>query len=148
MKPRGFWGTFAIMAGITAPLSGLACLILIPIFFPIGFGQALRMSIVGGLAFGILFGFVIASFMKAVTISIEFQEQEKEALLSQLNVALAEMGYHPESQTDTFLTFKPSFQAGLLAGKISVQIEQNSVTIVGPNTYIKKLQQQLCNNGE
>lgn len=149
MKPRGFWGTFARLAGITALPFALLWSLLFSLMMDLEFGQVLGgVGIWSGIAFGLLFGFIMAFFMKAVTISIEFQEQEKEAILSQLNVALAEMGYHPESQTETFLTFKPSFQAGLLAGKISVQIEQNSVTIVGPNNYIKKLQQQLCNNSE
>ena len=141
MKPRGFWGTFVMLAAITALPFALLWSLLLSLMWDMGFGQVFRVGIWGGIAFGLLFGFVMAFFMKAVTIFIKFQE--KEAFLSRLNVALAEMGYHPESQTETFLTFKPSFQAGLLAGKISVQIEKNSVTIVGPNTYIKKLQKRL-----
>ena len=141
MKPRGFWGTFVTLAAITALPFALLFSLALSLMWAIGFGQAFRVGIWCGIFFGLLFGFVMAFFMKAVTIFIKFQE--KEAFLSRLNVALAEMGYHPESQSETFLTFKPSFQAGLLAGKISVQIEQNSVTIVGPNTYIKKLQKRL-----
>jgi len=142
MKPRGFWSTFAMLAAITALPFALLWSLLFSLMMGLEFGQVLSgVGIWSGIAFGLLFGFIMAFFMKAVTISIKFQK--KEAFLSQLNVALAEMGYHPESQTETFLTFKPSFQAGLLAGKISVQIEQNTATIVGPNNYIKKLQQRL-----
>jgi len=141
MKPRGFWGTFVTLAAITALPFALLFSLVLSLMRAIGFGQAFRVGIWCGIFFGLLFGFIMAFFMKAVTIFIKLQERE--AFLSRLNVALAEMGYHPESQTETFLTFKPSFQAGFLAGKISVQIEQNSVTIVGPNTYIKKLQKRL-----
>ncbi len=141
MKPRGFWGTFVTLAAITALPFALLWSLLFSLMMGLEFGQVLRVGIWSGIAFGLLFGFIMAFFMKAVTIFIKFQE--KEAFLSRLNVALAEIGYHPESQTETFLNFKPSFQAGLLAGKISVQIEESSVTIVGPNTYIKKLQKRL-----
>ncbi|MBU2573107.1 MAG: transposase, partial [Elusimicrobia bacterium] len=61
---------------------------------------------------------------------------------------LAEIGYHPESQTESFVTYKPSLLAGLLSGKISVQIDDTSSTIVGPNAYIKKLQKWLQNRGQ
>jgi hypothetical protein len=141
MKPRGFWGTFVMLAAITALPFALLWSLIWSLLMGLEFGQVFSLGIWGGIGFGLLFGFIMAFFMKAVTISMKFQEEE--AFVSQLNVALAEMGYHPESQTEAFLTFKPSFQAGLLAGKISVQIEQNSVAIVGPNTYIKKLQQRL-----
>ncbi len=142
MKPRGFWGTFARLAAITALPFALLWSLLFSSTMGLEFGQVLSgVGIWSGISFGLLFGFIMAFFMKAVTIFIMFQK--KQAFLSQLNVALAEMGYHPESQAETFLTFKPSFQAGLLAGKISVQIEQNSATIVGPNNYIKKLQKRL-----
>jgi len=142
MKERGFWGIFARLAGITALPFALLWSWLFSLMRGLEFGQVfLRVGIWGGIAFGLLFGFVMAFFMKAVTISVTFQD--KKAFLSRINVALAEMGYHPQSQNESFLTYKPSFQAGLLAGNISVSIENSSVTIVGPNAYIKKLQKRL-----
>ncbi len=141
MKPRGFWGTFVMLAAITALPFALLSSLLFSLMMGLEFGQVLCVGIWGGVAFGLLFGFVMAFLMKAVTTSVTFQE--KKAFLSRLNVALAEIDYHPQSQTESFLTYKPSFQAGLLVGKISVQIENGSATIVGPNTYIKKLQKRL-----
>ncbi len=141
MQPRSFWGTFVMLAATTALPFALLWSLLFSLMMGWEFGQVLRVGIWGGIAFGLLFGFVMAFFVKAVTISVAFQD--KEAFLQRLNVALAELGYHPQSQTKTFLTYKPSFQAGLLAGKISVQIEQSSATIVGPSTYLKKLQKRI-----
>jgi len=141
MRPRSFWATFAIIASITALPFGLAVSWLFSLIWGVEFGEALSVGVWGGIAFGLLFGFVMAFFMKAVTISVPFQD--KEAFLSKLNIALAEIGYHPESQTEGFLTYKPSFQAGLLAGKISIQIEQTSAKVVGPSTYVQKLQKRI-----
>ena len=141
MRPRGFWGTFGMIGAITALPFALLWSLLFSLMMGLEFGQVLRVDIWVGIAFGLLFGFVMAFFMKAVTTSVTFQD--KKVFLSRLNVALAEIGYYPQSQTESFFTYKPSFQAGLLAGKISVQIENSSATIVGPNTYIKKLQKRL-----
>lgn len=142
MKERGFWGTFIRLAAITALPFALLWSWLFSIIRSLEFGQVfLRVGIWGGIAFGLLFGFAMAFFVKAVTISVTFQD--KKTFLSRINLALAEMGYHPQSQNENFLTYKPSFQAGLLAGNISVSIENSSATIVGPNSYIKKLQKRL-----
>jgi len=141
MKPRGFWGTFAMVAGVTALPFALLWSLLFSAMMGMDFGQVLRIGIWTGIAFGLSFGFVMAFFMKADTISIHIQDQG--AFMARLNVGLAELGYHPESRTENFLTFKPSFQAGLLAGRISVQIEQSSATIVGPSAYVKKMQKRI-----
>ncbi|MBU2574636.1 MAG: hypothetical protein KKH28_11225, partial [Elusimicrobia bacterium] len=101
----------------------------------------LRVFTCFGIPFVLLIGFGAAHTIKAVTASVTFQD--KKTFLSRLNVLLAEIGYHPESQTESFLTYKPSLLAGLFSGKISVQIDDTSSTIVGPNAYIKKLQKRL-----
>lgn len=115
MQPRGFWGTFVIIAAVTALPFGLLLSWLFSLAMGLDFGQVLAVGIWGGVAFGLIFGLVTAFLTKAVTISAGFQD--KETFLSRLNVALAEIGYHPHSQTETFFTYKPSFQAGLLLEK-------------------------------
>lgn len=141
MEPRGSWGTFVMMAGVTALPFGLLWSWLFSLTMGLDFSQVLAVGIWGGVAFGLIFGFVMTFFMKAVTLSVGFQDTG--TFLSRLNVALAEIGYHPQSQTETFFTYKPSFQAGLLAGKISVQVEHGSAVIVGPSTYVKKLRKRI-----
>lgn len=142
MKERGFWGTFARIAGITALPSVLLFSWSLSLIWDLKFSQVfVRYGIWSGIGFGLLFGLIMAFSMKAVTISVTFED--KETFLSRINITLAEMGYHPESQNESFLTYKPSFQAGILAGKISVSIKNSIATIVGPNSYIKKLQKLI-----
>ena len=140
MKPRSFWYIFFPVAGITALV-----FLLLPVCLHLIAGTnlfyGLRVFAWIGIPCTLLNGFGIASSLKAVAIPVTFQD--KKAFLSRLNVVLAEIGYHPESQTESFVTYKPSLLAGLLSGKISVQIDDTSSTIVGPNAYIKKLQKWL-----
>jgi len=132
-----------MIAVITASIALLYALVF-SLIMGLEFGQILHnisISMCFGLVFLLSIGIGMAFSMKAVTISMTFQDNK--AFLSKLNVVLAEVGYHPESQIESFLTYKPSFQAGLFSGKISVQIDDNSATLVGPNWYIKKLQKWL-----
>ncbi|MBU2572598.1 MAG: hypothetical protein KKH28_00765, partial [Elusimicrobia bacterium] len=101
----------------------------------------LRVFTCFGIPFVLLIAFGAAHTIKAVTVSMTFQDRK--AFLSRLNVVLAEIGYHPESQTESFLTYKPVRKFQLFDVNISVQIDDNSSTIVGPNAYIKKLQKWL-----
>ena len=140
MKPRGFWHIFFITASILAVFVYLGSVGL-SLISGVELIRVLRVAIWSGIPGVLLIGFGAAHTIKAVTASVTFQD--KKTFLSRLNVLLAEIGYHPESQTESFLTYKPSLLAGLFSGKISVQIDDTSSTIVGPNAYIKKLQKRL-----
>jgi len=141
MEPRGFWGTFAVIAGITALPFALAWSFLFSLMQGIPFGKVLPAGLCAGAMFGLLFGLVMAALMKVATISVPVED--KRAFLSKVNVALAQIGYHPESQTESFFTYKPSFRAGKLSGRISIQMEEGSATIVGPSMHVKKLQKRI-----
>jgi hypothetical protein len=141
VKPRSFLGTFLTLAGITSLPFALLWSLLYSKMMGMDFGQVLLTGIWAGIAFGVIFGFVMAFFLRAETISVPVQDRE--TFLATLNVELAEMGYHPESQAGDFFTFKPSFQAGLLAGRISAQIQHGSATIVGPLKYVRKLRERI-----
>jgi hypothetical protein len=105
------------------------------------YSQALPFGILYGISFGLLLGLIGAFYLKVLTISIPFKD--KKAFLSKLNINLAELDYHPEFHGENLLTYKPSFKSGFLAGKITVQIEKNSVRIVGPSMYVKKLNKEI-----
>lgn len=102
MEHRGFWGTFVTVAAIAALPFALLSSLYFSLMMGLEFGAALRAGIWAGNAYGLLFGFVMAFFMKAVTISVTYED--KRAFLARLNVALAEIDYHPESQTESFTT--------------------------------------------
>ncbi len=91
--------------------------------------------------FGLLFGLTMAAFLKGVTITVNVRD--KDEFVSQINVAMSQIGFNPATASGNFLTFKPSFQAGLLSGNFSVAIQGNKATIVGPGMYVKKLQKCL-----
>jgi hypothetical protein len=141
VKPRNFLGSFLTLAGITSLPFALLWSVMYSAMMDLDFGQVLGTGIWAGIAFGVIFGFVMAFFLRAETISVPVQDRE--TFLTTLNIELAELGYHPESQAGDFFTFKPSFQAGLLAGKVSVQIRPGSATIVGPLTYVRKLRMRI-----
>jgi hypothetical protein len=56
---------------------------------------------------------------------------------------MSQLGYHPATGDGSFLTYKPSFQAGLAAGRVSVQLRGGDAVIVGPRMYLRKLLDRL-----
>jgi len=142
MKPRGYFGTFVYVAVISAMMFALLLSFLFSVTSHENFWDVLtKVGIWAGLLFGVLFGFVMAFFMKAETLIVPFQDAT--AFMTDLNFALARIGYHPDVQTGQFITYRPSFQAGILSGIISVQINPNNATIVGPSMHIKKLKKWI-----
>ena len=107
----------------------------------VDFGSVLPYGLGAGGGFGLLFGFVMAFFMRGIETSLPIRDRDE--FLKRLRPTLAQLGYYPESESQSFLTFKPSFQAGFLAGRISVQLQENGAQIVGPVTYVKKLMRRL-----
>lgn len=140
MKPRGFWYILFITASIVVVFGYLSSVVL-SLISGVELIRVLRVAIWSGIPGVLMIAFGAAHTIKAVTISVTFQD--KKAFLSRLNVVLAEIGYHPESQAESFLTYKPVHQSRLFDINISVQIDDNSATIVSPNAYIKKLQKWL-----
>ena len=155
MKPRGFWGTWAVIA---AKFAILVIVIAVAISLLIGlaatlvgegsFSEWLSITAVGvggsavaGVGFGLLYGFLNAFNYKASTISVTFQVRDD--FLSRLTAAINELGFRPESRSQNALIYKrDAFREKLKSPRISVQIEQDSATIVGPALYIRRLRRQ------
>ncbi|KPJ60295.1 MAG: hypothetical protein AMS15_06475 [Planctomycetes bacterium DG_23] len=141
MKPRGFWGTFWRLAVAEAVLVALLYSLFISLLERENFGQVfIREGLWVGIFLGIGLGLAMARLLKAETISMKFRD--KHSFMSRLSIVLAEWGYHPESQIEDFITYKPAFPAGfgLIDGKISVLMGDKSATIVGPHMSLLKLQ--------
>ena len=156
MKPRGYLGTFAVLAAKMAIVSFVGIVI---VFFLIGLAGTLAgegpfsewlgiiayasaVAVPLSVCFGLLFGLLAASNYKASTISISFAN--KDVFITQLKAAMATIGFHPESQNHNTLSYKPSgFREKIMSPRISVQIEQNSATIVGPAQSIKRLKKSI-----
>ncbi len=141
MKPAGFVSTFLRLAVFSGVAFGVLWSVLFALTGGMDFGQVCNTAIWTGLLFGGLFGFIMAFFMKGEAFSVPVQDRG--AFLTRLNTALAGIGYELESQTERFLTFRPTARAGILAGKVHVQMDPGSATIVGPSTHIKKLRMRI-----
>lgn len=140
-EPRSFVGTAIGLGGLTALPFGIGWSFLFASIRQRPFGEILPYGIGCGLWFGVLFGLTMAFFLRGETVSLE--AGDKRDFISRLNVATAQLGYNPASESEDFLTYKPSMQAGLAAGRISVQLQGGRAVIVGPRMYVRKLRGRL-----
>jgi hypothetical protein len=99
--------------------------------------SGLNRGLLAGLFFGIMMGFT----QKCVTANVSVADTR--TFLSRLNVALAQLDYHPATQTEHFFSYRPSFRGGWLGGRISVHLQEGTAVIVGPNSPVKKLLKRL-----
>jgi len=141
LQPRSFFGTASMLFGVTSLPFALGSGFLMSLQTGTPFGKMLTVSIPAGLMFGLLFGLIMAAFMKGDTITVTVRD--KDDFVTRINVAMSQIGFNPATASGNFLTFKPSFQAGLMAGRFSVAIQGGKATIVGPSMYLKKIKKRL-----
>jgi hypothetical protein len=141
-EPRSYVGTAMTIGAITALPFSILWSWLFASMQQRSFGEILPFGMATGFFFGLFFGLTMAFFLKGATTTIKVAD--KKGFVSHLNVAMSELGYNPATQTDDFFTYKPSFQAGLAAGRISVQLTEGQAVVVGPKMYIKKLLKRLA----
>jgi hypothetical protein len=140
MKPRNYWSTFLMIAACTMLPFALLWSILFSIFMDLHLLDILPLGIIGGIAFGMIFGFIMAFYLQEKRIYVQLQDDSP---ASKIADALAKIGYYPGAQTDNMHTYKPSWKLGLLAGEISIEINNNVLTIIGPSFYANKAYQKL-----
>ena len=141
-EPRSYAGTATMMFAITALPFAILWSWLFAAMQQRSFGEILPFGMGAGLLFGLFFGLTMAFFFKGETATIEVVD--KKSFVSQLNVATSQLGYYPATQAEDFFTYKPSLQAGLAAGRISVQLQDGQAVVVGPKMYVKKLLKRLA----
>jgi hypothetical protein len=99
-------------------------------------------TVVGaGLGFIIFISVMLALTGMKKTISVPVYDRD--AFLERASSAITALRYRPFRQTENMLIFKPPVMGGLLAEKISVQLEQGSATITAPRGLLGKIQQRL-----
>jgi hypothetical protein len=76
------------------------------------------------------------------TISVPVYD-DRDAFLQRASSVITNLRYRPFRQTENMLIFKPPLMGGLLAEKISVQLEQGSATITAPRGLLGKIQERL-----
>ncbi len=141
-EPRGYAGTAIMLAAMTALPFAILWSWLFAAMRQRPFGEILPFGLGAGLLFGVFFGLTMAFFLKGETATVEVTDTRR--FVSQLNVAMSQLGYNPATHTEDFFTYKPSFQAGLAAGRISVQLQERHAVVVGPKMYVKKLLKRLA----
>ena len=144
IQPRTFFKSFALVAIVTSVLfaAGTDSLMAIQLADNVDkFGDAfltlLPVCLGAGAGFGIFFGLAMAPFIKGTATSIPFERRD--LFTSSLRIALAGIGYAPESEKDDVLVYKPTIKAGLLSGKIQIQFMCHEARIVGHRWHLRKL---------
>jgi len=138
---RGFWGTFGVTAAASVIPFGVLWAMLYSFTRDLPFADLLRAGIIAGLLFGLVFGFVMAFIMQGASVDITFSDKDR--MKAQLDVALPLMGYRLRSRDNGMMIYSPTWRAGILAGRVTVQLENNTATISGPQTYVRRLQRRL-----
>ena len=141
-EPRSYAGTAIMLGAITALPFAILWSWMFAAMQERSFGEILPFGLGAGLFFGLFFGLTMAVFLKGETATVEVRDAK--GFISRLNVAMSQLGYNPATQTEDFLTYKPSFQAGLAGGRLSVQLQEGQAVIVGPRMYVKKLLKRLA----
>jgi hypothetical protein len=141
-EPRSYAGTAITLGAVTALPFAILWSWLFAAMQERSFGEILPFGLGAGLFFGIFFGLAMAFFLQGETATVEVAD--KKGFISRLNIAMSQLGYNPATQTDDFFTYKPSFQAGLAAGRMSVQLQDGQAVVVGPKMYVNKLLKRLA----
>ncbi|MFP4117753.1 MAG: hypothetical protein ACLFTR_02420 [Candidatus Woesearchaeota archaeon] len=132
-EPRSWPSTFVIFASVSAVPFAMMVFVFTDI--------PLHLSISSGVLFGLFFGFFMAYFTQGDTVKIKFRSKKK--FMDRINTRISQIGYFLESHTGDFFMYKPSFHAGLLAGRISITFDGKTAIIVGPLMYVKKLEREF-----
>lgn len=140
-RTRGFWGTFAVIGSVSAVLFGVLWTLLYSFTRETELGELIKLGAMAGLLFGLLFGFVMALLMQGYNTSMNFTDRAH--FLERLTLNLSAMGYKVGAEQNGHVMFKPTWRAGILAGRITVDIGEGVATVSGPQAYVKRLQRRL-----
>jgi hypothetical protein len=142
-EPRSYAGTTITLGAVTILPYAILHSWLVSVLKQQPFGEVLSSEIYFALFVGVYISLTMAFFLKGKTATVAVAEPK--GFVSRLNVAMSQLGYHPATQTEDFFTYTPSFQAGVAAGRIAVQVQEGRAVIVGPKMYVEKLLQRLAN---
>jgi len=99
-------------------------------------GDAAWMAAGSGLTFGMFAG----PDLRGVTERVRVDDPV--SFMARVNVALAELDYHPETHVHGLVTYKPSLHHAL-AGRLSVQLKDGEALVVGRRFYVRRLLRKL-----
>ena len=143
-EPRSYVGTAITLGAVTGLPFAILWSWLVSAMLSRSFEEFLSIGVGVGLFFGVSFGLTMAFFFKGKTATVAVAEPK--GFVNRLHVAMSQLGYNPATHTEDFFTYKPSFQAGLAAGRMAVQLQEGQAVIVGPKMYVERLLHRLAND--
>jgi len=143
MEPKGFLGTWVTIFALT-------CLPFGVMMSTVG-GMETEEGLAAGFMFGVLFGAAMAPLMMSVKVRLPLVDRQ--AFLSNLNVSMAELAYHPKTQAADYVVFEAVSAGAYKLGPLSlapssyftvfVQLDGDGASIVGPRQTVRKLEKRL-----
>ena len=143
---RSIW-KFVMTAVVLSVLLGLAFSwgfsLLVPLFTGVdtSFKEVLPTTFWFGPFFGLIFVILRLTVGKIVEESIPFES--KEDFLSRLKTVFDEVQYRQKSETDEVSEWTCVDGVSLHLGSVFVKLGDDSATIVGPKTVVKRLTREL-----
>ena len=125
--PKSFLGVFAVIAPLAAAGFAVPAVLIFGAMY--GWEWAIPRYIVEGILFGLLFGLAFAFLLRAVVIAVPCGDRD--AVVSQLQEVLDELGYELESRTDAVHVYSYS-RSPLFRSQVSLDVGKDSLSIEGP----------------
>ncbi|MBE9178775.1 hypothetical protein IQ268_09410 [Oculatella sp. LEGE 06141] len=131
----GFTATFLYYFATTAILFTLLASQVLHLGTGTGIPQ--QVGILGGLIAGVLGAY----FNRTTTFSVGFKNQK--TFLKELHKTMQAMGYEQKAQEEDVLIYERPGLGKVLAGKVYVQLEPETVTIASRSIQLKRIQKTL-----
>ena len=138
MRPRGLAAHWIMTSLWTGPMWGCGTAGFFAVMTGERFTRVIPTFAVGGALFGLMMGAFTALRTRAVSETLTLDEN-LDAFLSRLTLRLAELDFYPETTVGSAYTYKPSWMAGIAAGRITIAVDRSSATILGPALHVRKL---------
>jgi hypothetical protein len=139
---RFSWSMFSIIGVLT----GTAFWLFWSLWMAVATGHRLLTWLVGpgamaGLFFGLFFGGFMAFVMRSATASLPVADRDE--LLSRIDSELTKLRYRPTVRTDVSRTYEPRALIRTHAFDVTIQVEANQATMVGPRATLQALKKAL-----
>lgn len=139
-EPRSFFGIALRLAALVyVPLAAVLTTGLLLFGELFGWDEAFCLVAGPGMAVGgsLLFGLMNATALRAVTRMVPASDAR--AVLAQINLAAARLGFTPVWGADGFHVYQPAFLTGWAAGTLAVQFHDQFAAVVGPRVFVTRL---------
>jgi hypothetical protein len=141
LDPRGFLSYAVLVLMMSVVTFGIGW----SYFMSVALGKPFIWILPGGILVGLLFGLITGPLtgVFAAVRKVSIESADPLNALGQIAMLMAELGYFGSFQGEGVSTYKPSFQAGLLAGRITIRQHHGVIEVIGPRYYVWRLTSRL-----